>query len=847
MGKQNRMALGARVGLCCQPPVHFCQSDCAAAVSSTKVAGVRGALEQCLICRQQWPKYVAVGRCGHADVCWICSLRLRALLHDFKCPMCKEELPEIVFSEDVVSAQRKAATLHTKDEKRHVSKFGIVHTSDSLADTERLFDYTCWLPDCPDSGRCFTTLDGLSQHVASEHGLSFCKTCLYGRKAFLREQLLYDPKDLDRHTLEGDSAELLGWDEPPIPAHARCEFCKKTFYSQEELFGHMQRRHHTCKLCDRRGRRNEYYKDYGYLSQHYSEQHYVCSHPDCRHDSYQLVVFENEDELRLHDASEHQAEVKGPRGTRKQAVRLNLQIGTRSYREEQQVRENQRPREPPPVPNGEAACPVRFMWTRGRPPRAPDYARSQDLMGDQDEEQEERYPPRRVSRFAGRSRIGPQVGVKHDSAPDSDRSQRRTNQTLDGLSPVKEQSLEDQEKTVATVPKQSTACILLSAAVAAIDERGIDISSTLDAEGYRMWNRKFRVDLQVSLGSEASATFKDHSTKFQRSLSQAKDANESQRAAPLRTYAHSVLEVFVAACEHSGTQKMAYQMRDLVLLLPDAALRQKLLEELRRLRDLNLTESQPRSSLAAQELTPLPAQAETLPLAAAFRGVGEDQSVCFLSALGQLSSAVADGPIRGAPGRALRLQAQVEKLSTQQAESLDQMRFDICAAGGGDLDPSVTERLLALRPLLSLKVRPGADLPSAQQRQWREWKVVATSVVTALSREQLGWVQRYIATCLRKLAESGGAEAPAKDASGTRRSHGQRHVLEESAGSSLPPVVSRGVAPEAPDAGMDFPSLPSTAHLEEGTREEAKNQEAASAGRNKKKGGRQRQVLVAWG
>lgn len=40
--------------------------------------------------------YVAVGHCGHHSICWLCALRLRWLLNDRSCPMCKEELDTLV-------------------------------------------------------------------------------------------------------------------------------------------------------------------------------------------------------------------------------------------------------------------------------------------------------------------------------------------------------------------------------------------------------------------------------------------------------------------------------------------------------------------------------------------------------------------------------------------------------------------------------------------------------------------------------------------------------------------------------------------------------------------------------
>ncbi|KAF4759267.1 hypothetical protein FOZ63_029380, partial [Perkinsus olseni] len=51
--------------------------------------------EECSLCMEKLI-YVAVGHCGHHNVCWLCALRLRWLLNDRACPMCKEELNALV-------------------------------------------------------------------------------------------------------------------------------------------------------------------------------------------------------------------------------------------------------------------------------------------------------------------------------------------------------------------------------------------------------------------------------------------------------------------------------------------------------------------------------------------------------------------------------------------------------------------------------------------------------------------------------------------------------------------------------------------------------------------------------
>lgn len=44
--------------------------------------------------------HFAMGKCNHKSVCHKCALRIRLLLEETKCSICKQELDEIVISND---------------------------------------------------------------------------------------------------------------------------------------------------------------------------------------------------------------------------------------------------------------------------------------------------------------------------------------------------------------------------------------------------------------------------------------------------------------------------------------------------------------------------------------------------------------------------------------------------------------------------------------------------------------------------------------------------------------------------------------------------------------------------
>ncbi|OLQ15290.1 hypothetical protein AK812_SmicGene476 [Symbiodinium microadriaticum] len=127
---------------------------------------------------ERGPKYVAVGHCGHAEVCWICIIRLRTLMKDINCPVCKVPITEMAITPDGRGWQ-------------------VCHASGETL----LFDYRCWQRSCVEKDECFPTLEALQRHVEQVHRR---------RKAFLFEQLLYSPDDLRRHHEDGDTPSTVG-------------------------------------------------------------------------------------------------------------------------------------------------------------------------------------------------------------------------------------------------------------------------------------------------------------------------------------------------------------------------------------------------------------------------------------------------------------------------------------------------------------------------------------------------------------------------------------------------------------------------------------------------------------
>ena len=56
--------------------------------------------EHCILCFNDL-KFYAVGKCNHKNVCHICILRLRLIMKDIQCPICKTKCDEMFIVESL--------------------------------------------------------------------------------------------------------------------------------------------------------------------------------------------------------------------------------------------------------------------------------------------------------------------------------------------------------------------------------------------------------------------------------------------------------------------------------------------------------------------------------------------------------------------------------------------------------------------------------------------------------------------------------------------------------------------------------------------------------------------------
>ncbi|KAG5231627.1 zinc finger family protein [Salix suchowensis] len=231
--------------------------------------------DSCAVCAEVL-EWVAYGACGHREVCSTCVARLRFICDDRRCCICKTE-SSVVF-----------VTKALGDYTRMINDFSVLPSEPKEGrigsywyheDTQAFLTILCDKEESNDGSKRrgkFRNVNQLKGHLFHQHKLHMCSLCLEGRKIFLCEQKLYTRAQLNQHISTGDS-EVDGSESERggFMGHPMCEFCKKPFYGDNELYTHMSTEHYTCHLCQRQhSGQYEYYKNYDDLEIHFRRDHF---------------------------------------------------------------------------------------------------------------------------------------------------------------------------------------------------------------------------------------------------------------------------------------------------------------------------------------------------------------------------------------------------------------------------------------------------------------------------------------------------------------------------------------------------------------------------------------------
>lgn len=245
----------------------------------------------CVVCFKN-VLYYSIGECDH-PVCYECSTRMRALCVQNECPICRQELSRVVFT-DSIQLYKNLRNKVFKDDLFD-RNYKIAFCNEELKEAFlSLLGHKCKICEKIPPFRSFAAL---SDHMRRVHERFFCDLCVKHLRIFTCERKCYTRQELAHHRRKGDV------DDTSHRGHPLCEFCEDRFMDADDLYRHLRKEHLYCHLCDADGR-NQYYPSHESLAKHFRTDHYLCEEGECA-DQHLTSVFRSEIDLRAHKASVH--------------------------------------------------------------------------------------------------------------------------------------------------------------------------------------------------------------------------------------------------------------------------------------------------------------------------------------------------------------------------------------------------------------------------------------------------------------------------------------------------------------------------------------------------------------
>ncbi|CBQ69886.1 conserved hypothetical protein [Sporisorium reilianum SRZ2] len=259
--------------------------------------------ELCFICADPI-KLTSVAPCDHRT-CHICALRLRVLYKKDECTFCKSTIDRLIFTSSSTKnfADFKPSDIPYTDKRLPIS----FESKEALEETALLLRFNCPDPNCEVA--C-TGWKDYKAHVRREHNRLVCQLCITNKKIFAHEHTMHTEQSLAAH--EKDE-------------HRLCEYDRRLFYSDDELFAHMRDAHEQCFICKASGNEEErwkYYRDYNMLEKHFRKQHWLCENTECLQNKF--VVFANDVDFKAHQVKEHANELSARERREAQRIEPNF-------------------------------------------------------------------------------------------------------------------------------------------------------------------------------------------------------------------------------------------------------------------------------------------------------------------------------------------------------------------------------------------------------------------------------------------------------------------------------------------------------------------------------------------
>lgn len=198
--------------------------------------------EPCIICAENIQFY-AIGECNHEGVCSKCCYRMRTVVRDRACSVCKQIQEKVIVSRTVKEFESFGLWGDTapKDSMLYDdnSEMWFANCWQHYESLRHLNSFSCRVSPCT---HVSVSRDELDKHMRDEHGRTFCKLCLESQHFFLQEYPVYSKNGLKAHETKKGSTKLTQF-------HPKCQFCHKRYAGSTELYSHLERDHFKCHLC----------------------------------------------------------------------------------------------------------------------------------------------------------------------------------------------------------------------------------------------------------------------------------------------------------------------------------------------------------------------------------------------------------------------------------------------------------------------------------------------------------------------------------------------------------------------------------------------------------------------
>lgn len=267
----------------------------------------------CIVCWREIHVY-AIGLCDH-PVCHECSTRMRVLCRKSECPICRRNLPKVLFVKECRPFEELNKRLYPVDARPQ-----ICFEDDSVRQAYReLLENRCKYCPPPEEGgkrAVFANFAMLRCHVRKDHNRAYCDLCVDHLKIFPSERTAYSKRDMSRHQSQGDV------EDTSHKGHPLCKFCETRYFDNDELYRHLRKDHYYCHFCGD-DYRLQYYRNYEYLRAHFREEHFLCEEGDCRNETF-TAAFRSDIDLKAHRAQHHNRSLT--KAQAKQARTLDLEF-----------------------------------------------------------------------------------------------------------------------------------------------------------------------------------------------------------------------------------------------------------------------------------------------------------------------------------------------------------------------------------------------------------------------------------------------------------------------------------------------------------------------------------------